>query len=544
MAGNEPMCGITGFLQVLRGESIIFLTLSGSDNRLAGITMPFSVIKLIILIGWVYLCLYTLQYFELSPIVPRRYKPFVNIVGLFFGPIIFLLLLITDSIFNYSGIQVGIIGKVKGFSQLVSSGLKSIDKPFAAKHSRGIILLHSSGKDIEEVYGGSAAIAKHDRNILRLTEEVVYKALAEQASDILIDPKDDSTYTVRLRVDGILRTEKSLDFNECQAVINSIKAVSGMDISERRRPQDGAFTANTGERSFSFRVASAGVIHGEKLSIRVLNYNAANFKLDDVGLTDEQIQIVKKYLSKPNGMILLCGPTGCGKTTTLYAMLNEIDLYSRNVITVEDPIECILPQASQIEINPRADINFANSLRSILRQDPDVICVGEIRDEETASIALRASQTGHLVLATIHSHSNASALMRLIDLNVSPMLIASGLNLLVSQRLVRKLCEQCKEPAAPSQIEALHKRGIDCRNLYKAIGCDYCSSTGYKGRTAICDIVVIDSVLRNNIANNKLPVGEMRTKGDHIGSSMLKKEGLKKVISGITSLEELHRIIG
>ena len=319
-----------------------------------------------------------------------------------------------------------------------------------------------------------------------------------------------------------------------------------MDISEKRRPQDGAFTAKTAERPFSFRVASAGVMHGEKMSIRVLNYNAAKNTLDDLGFSDKQISVIREYLKKPSGMILLCGPTGCGKTTTLYAMLNEIDLFSRNVITVEDPIECVLPNASQIEVNPKADITFAKSLRSILRQDPDVICVGEIRDEETASIALRASQTGHLVLATIHSYSNISALMRLMDLKVSPLLIASGLSLLVSQRLVRKLCDNCRQPAILSEekIESLKKKGIDYSGISAPIGCDYCNKTGFKGRIAIADITIFDDELKVAITNNQLLNDQNRAQGDQKGINNLRKDGFRKVLAGITSMDELQRVIG
>jgi type II secretory ATPase GspE/PulE/Tfp pilus assembly ATPase PilB-like protein len=508
------------------------------------LALPFSIVRLLILIGWVYACLYTIQHLQFNRLVPEKFRIAANIIGLFLGPILYLFLLIADTIFNYSGIETGIVGRIKGGVQESIAKLKSIEAP-AQKNKREIILLHLSGKDISEVYGGEK-IAKQDRHILKLTDQIIYDALAAQASDILIDPKDDSTYTVRLRVDGMLRMVQQLEFEECQAVINSIKAVSGMDISEKRRPQDGAFTAKTAERPFSFRVASAGVMHGEKLSVRILNYNAASLKLEDVGMSDKQIALVRNYLKKPSGMILLCGPTGCGKTTTLYAMLNEIDLFSHNVITVEDPIECVLRNASQIEVNQRADITFAKCLRSILRQDPDVICVGEIRDEETASIALRASQTGHLVLATIHSYSNASAIMRLMDLGVSPLLISSGLNLLVSQRLVRKLCEYCRQPAklSPKQIESFKKKSFNYSNIFSAGGCDLCNSTGYKGRTAINDIIVVDTNLKDAIANGKLLTEDGKNHGDQEGISNLRKEGLRKIFSGITSLEELKRVMG
>jgi type II secretory ATPase GspE/PulE/Tfp pilus assembly ATPase PilB-like protein len=319
-----------------------------------------------------------------------------------------------------------------------------------------------------------------------------------------------------------------------------------MDIAERRRPQDGAFLAKTGDGTVSFRVASAGAVNGEKLSIRVLNQNAGTFTLESIGLTEKQRAIIENIIAKPTGMVLMCGPTGSGKTTTLYAMLNTIDLFTRNVITVEDPIEYVLPNASQIEVNPKADITFAKSLRSILRQDPDVICVGEIRDEETAAIALRASQTGHLVLGTIHSDSNASALVRLLDLNVSPLLLSSGLDILISQRLVRRLCNKCKVPAelSQNQIHDLRKKGVNYKNFFQAGVCDQCHETGYRGRIAVFDILVLTDELKTDIANNKLSVTQLKKEGDKKGKSNLRKQGLKLVVSGVTSLEELKRVIG
>ncbi|MHC4144668.1 MAG: GspE/PulE family protein, partial [Planctomycetota bacterium] len=245
-------------------------------------------------------------------------------------------------------------------------------------------------------------------------------------------------------------------------------------------------------------------------------------------------------------MVLMCGPTGSGKTTTMYAMLNEIDAFTRNVITVEDPIEAVLPKASQIEINPKADITFAKTLRSVLRQDPDVICVGEIRDEETAEIALRASQTGHLVLATVHSDSNAAALVRLMDLGVSPLLLSSGLSLLISQRLLRLLCERCKQPAqlTKSLIQEFRLKGIDSANMFDAEGCKHCEGTGYYGRTPICDIMVVTSQLKADIADNKALIAELRTKGKRKDRSRLRREGLKKVAAGITSIKEVKRVVG
>jgi len=265
-----------------------------------------------------------------------------------------------------------------------------------------------------------------------------------------------------------------------------------------------------------------------------------------IAFSKKQQAIIENAIGKPSGMVLMCGPTGSGKTTTLYAMLNNIDLFTRNVITVEDPIEYVLPNASQIEVNPKADITFAKALRSILRQDPDVICVGEIRDEETAGIALRASQTGHLVLATIHSNSNASALVRLLDLGITPLLLSSGLSLIASQRLLRRLCNDCKVPAelSQSQIHDFHRKGINYKNIFQANGCDKCRQTGYYGRTAIFDILVLDDKLKASIANNELSPTQLRKDGDKKGMSNLQKQGLRMVVSGITSLEELKRVVG
>jgi general secretion pathway protein E len=540
MSAAVGICGVALSAEPARITSDILLSAGQSS------LLPFSVVRLVLLVGWIYACLYTIQKLQFNPIAPKRFKTLINLIGLFFGPILFLILLILDTIFNYSGVQTGFVGKLKLQWQDTIENLKKMEAPKKkSQPTREIMLLHSSGKDITEVFGGGK-IAKADKQILSMTDKIIFDALAAQASDILIDPKDDSTYAVRIRVDGMLRTVEQLDYDQCQAVINSIKAVSGMDISEKRRPQDGAFTAKTAERPFSFRVASAGVMHGEKMSIRVLNYNAAKNTLDDLGFSDRQIYVIREYLKKPSGMILLCGPTGCGKTTTLYAMLNEIELYSRNVITVEDPIECVLTNASQIEVNPKADITFAKSLRSILRQDPDVICVGEIRDEETASIALRASQTGHLVLATIHSYSNASALMRLMDLKVSPLLIASGLSLLVSQRLVRKLCENCRQPAKLStqQIESFKKRGVDYSGISAPAGCEFCNQSGYKGRIAIADIMIFDDEIKTAITSNQLFTDQSKDKGDEKGITNLRKDGFKKVLEGTTSMEELKRVTG
>jgi len=507
----------------------------GSDALLA-----FSPVKLVLFVAWVYGCLYVVKWVGESGLAPVRYLPALRVVSLFVGPLVALALMISES----SRAQ-GQGGPLAQFFRQVS---KSFNKALGRDQAEGenepkLQLFDSLGTDLQEIYGHGQ---KADKHVLNLTVQMIDNALAQRASDILIDPKDQNAYAIRLRIDGTLRTVREIPADTCRAVINSVKAVSNMDIAERRRPQDGAFTAVKGDTRYSFRVASAGALNGEKLSIRVLNRNADRFTLADAGIPDRQRAVIIEAVNKPSGMVLICGPTGSGKTTTLYSMLNQIDRRTHNVITVEDPIEAHLPNASQLEINPKADITFAKALRSILRQDPDVIVVGEIRDEETAEIALRAAQTGHLVLATIHCDSNATALIRLLDLGVSPILMSTGLNLVMSQRLMRRLCKACRKPAqfSPRIVQKFRQKGIDPSNIYEAGGCDQCGWTGYFGRTAICDILVITDELRAEIAHNEQIANKLRTEGEKSGRSTMRLEAMARVVAGITSLEELKRVVG
>jgi len=533
------MLGVISALQLLE------LT-GGADGHQAPllVSLPFNPIRLLLLVAWFYLCVYLVQRVNFSPLVPKDYKVYANVVTLFTGPVLLLVLFLIDTARKTKENRESFFEVLMRQVQQVVTTLRSA-RSEPKEDDSAIHLLDSSGRTLDDIYGRGEAVHE-DAKFLSLTETTIANALDRRASDILIDPKSEAMYTVRLRVDGMLRTVDELNTEACRAVINSIKAVAGMDISERRRPQDGGFMARRGGSTASFRVASAGVLNGEKLSIRVLNKDAGTFSLADVGLSEKQHDIIQSALEKPSGMILVCGPTGSGKTTTMYAMLNEVDRLTRNVITVEDPIEAVLPEASQIEINPKADITFGKALRSILRQDPDVICVGEIRDEETAEIALRAAQTGHLVLATIHCDTNATALIRLLDLHVSPLLLSAGLNLIVSQRLVRCLCDRCKKPAqlSDSQIDGFRRKGIDASRVFEPGACKHCEKTGFHGRTAVCDLMVVDDALKADIAQGETLIAKLRTEGSQKGLTGLRKEGLKKVVAGITSLAELKRVVG
>lgn len=511
--------------------------------QLGYVKLLFSPLRIAFLIFWFYLCMYLIQRFEFSPIIPKKLKAGMNVLMLIFGPFVLLVFIIAEAAQRVQEHSISFFEAVK---RAFGKAVEIVDfSHFAgARGKDSIILLDALGRNLFEVYG-NAKDSKEDRGTLEHTQKIIATAVDSLASDILIDPVSSDNYVVRYRIDGMLRTAEEVGFRQCAAMVNGIKAISGMDISEKRRPQDGAFIAKTADGNISFRVASAGVLHGEKLSIRILNQAVTQLTLADVGMDEKYQQIVNGAITHQSGMILVCGPTGSGKSTTMQAMLQLLDFNARNVITIEDPIEYVFPQASQIEINPKADITFAKTLRSVLRQDPDVIFVGEIRDEETASTALAASQTGHLVFTTLHSSSNAAAIVRLMDLGVKPLLISSAIDLIISQRLIRKLCGRCKTVANnidETQLEKLVDKNVDTSKIMRPTGCQHCGDTGYKGRTAIFDIMVIGDNVKAHILSPYFSVSRFKNIGDDRYRTNLKKQALKLALEGITSLEEVKRV--
>jgi len=515
--------------------------LVGRGEVFASTSLLFNPVKLAGLVIWLYICLYSIQYSEFSRLVPKNRKGLANTLTVFAGPVLLLVLLAVKTLKKYSRSNRGFLTLLRQDFARTLDRLRA-SRVTGARGKSSIMLFDGVGRSLSEIYGASRD-KKSGRDTVNLTTQTIFSAITRNASDILIDPRDNATYSIRFRIDGILRTVSHIDADTCSALINSIKAVAGMDIAEKRRPQDGGFTAQTPDGTIAFRCATAGVLNGEKISIRLLNQASATLALKDIGLSKKQLKVLTDAVTRPSGMILVCGPTGSGKTTTVYALLNALDFHSRNVITIEDPIEYVLPHASQIEVNPKADITFAKALRSILRQDPDVIYVGEIRDQETAAIALQASQTGHLVLATMHSSTHASALVRLLDLGVTRLLLSSALTVLVSQRLIRRLCTRCKVPAAlsDSQIRHFRKHAIGPERIHTAVGCKYCSK-GYKGRVGIFDVMVMDDDLKRAVVDDKLSAVDLKSQAGKKGKSRLKKEGLKKVVAGITSLAEVKRV--
>jgi general secretion pathway protein E len=507
-------------------------------------SLQFGPIKVALLAAWAYLCLYCSQRVAFSPLIAPAYKSLASVSCLMFGPLIFAVLAVADLTVK---LQEGEITGGDILRYLFGNAFvgRQTLQGRTIRPEDTIELLDAAGKNFFEDIGNKDDQRAADQETLMVTREVILQGIRRRASDILIDPKGVGNFTVRYRIDGVLQVVREIPDNLGKGVVNSIKAISGMDISEKRRALDGSFMARIAEGNVFFRVASAGVLGGEKLSLRILNQVTGMLKLDEVGISAEICATIREGLQQPSGMIVICGPTGSGKTTTLYAMLGEIDFFTRNVVTVEDPIEYVLPNVSQIEVNAKANITFANSLRSILRQDPDVICVGEIRDGETADMALQASHTGHLVLATLHSSSNMATLVRMMDLGIKPLMIASALSLVISQRLVRKLCEHCKQPAKldAETIDSLRKQGFDPSKVLAPAGCKKCNQTGYLGRTALVDVMRLDEEIKTILGGSHLSLGELKQKGDSMGRGNLKREGLRKVTAGLTTLDEVKRVV-
>jgi general secretion pathway protein E len=508
-----------------------------------GAALPYSPVKTTFFIGWFFLCLYAVKRSDNSPLIRDRYRYLSNIAALMIGPLHLFVLFIAETVEKLQDGELS-LSDVPAYTLDCILEKPVRRKAISAHRERTIELLDTSGRSFDVVYAKEVRSEGVDRRIQERTEGMILEGVNSRASDILIDPKSDSEYTIRFRVDGFLRLFEVLESRDCNAMINSLKAIAGMDIAEKRRPQDGAFMAKMSDGEVYFRMATSGVLGGEKLAIRVMDQTRGVLELPQIGFDPGQVKMLTKIVQQPQGMILVCGPTGSGKTTTLYGMLQTIDFEQRNVITIEDPIEHIMPHISQIEVNSRANVTFAAALRSILRQDPDVICVGEIRDGETAQMAMQASQTGHLVLATLHANSNMSALVRLMDLGVKPLLISSAVSVIISQRLVRCLCQYCKGPAelTQSQLDYCEKNHVDKGHILQARGCGHCGGTGYYGRTAILDVMYMNDHLRTMLCNDRLTPGDVKKQGDKQFAGSLRSEGMKKVLDGVTTLSEVKRL--
>ena len=381
--------------------------------------------------------------------------------------------------------------------------------------------------------------------VIKLVNKIFFQAIHSRASDIHIEPYENEA-RIRFRIDGVLYDVLTLPRSEIAALVSRLKIMANLNIAERRLPQDGQSRIKIGQNLVDIRVSVIPTLGGERVMLRLLDKSNARLGLNEIGFCPDVLNHFRTLIRLSHGIILLTGPTGSGKTTTLYAAMNELNCEERNILTVEDPIEYQLPGVGQMQIKPKINLTFANCLRHILRQDPDVIMIGEIRDVETAEIAIQASLTGHLVLSTLHTNDSASAVTRLIDMGIEPYLISSSVIAVMAQRLLRIICPQCKRPYKPEdEIISLwsenEKISAPETQFYKGIGCENCLETGYLGRTGIFELLVIDNDIKELIDKRR---------SSHIikeatverGMSTLREDGLRKALAGETTLEEVCRV--
>ncbi|HWH31482.1 MAG TPA: ATPase, T2SS/T4P/T4SS family [Egibacteraceae bacterium] len=385
-----------------------------------------------------------------------------------------------------------------------------------------------------------------DAPIVKFVNALIAKAVTDRASDIHIEPQE-REIRVRYRVDGVLHDVTSQSRRIHSGVVSRLKIMADLDIAERRIPQDGRISLRTGGKQIDLRVSTLPTVYGEKVVMRILDKTSILLELEDLGFMESNLARYRSSFSKPYGMILVTGPTGSGKSTTLYATLNIISKPSVNVLTVEDPVEYRLPGISQVQINPKAGLTFPTALRSILRQDPDVVLVGEMRDHETAQIGMEAALTGHLVLSTLHTNDAPSAVTRLTEMRIDPFLVASAVDCVLAQRLARRLCPQCKEPYTPTMAE-LESAGIPLGEhdrlptLFRPVGCGHCARTGYRGRLAVHEIMSVTEEIERMIVE-KASTDDIAKMAKTQGMHSLREDGLAKVLLGQTTLEEIGRVI-
>lgn len=386
---------------------------------------------------------------------------------------------------------------------------------------------------------------KKDENAdaVKAADGLIAKAAATGASDIHIEPGENNA-CVRMRIDGVLYKEAEMNKTLMQAVVSRIKVLAGMDIAEKRLPQDGSIKLELDGRNIDLRISSLPTILGEKIVIRILDREKFALNLDELNFTPENLALYRRLYNYGSGIVLLTGPTGSGKTTTLYATLAELNSSERNIVTIEDPVEYRINGISQVAVNEKAGLTFASGLRSILRQDPDIIMLGEIRSLDTAATAIRAALTGHLVFSTLHTNNAAGAAVRLVDMGIEPFLVASALRGVVAQRLVRRICPHCKTVYAANAEEKayLNINSGDSLTLYKGSGCEKCRGTGYLGRMALQEVMPVVPELKKFILS-KAQEETLFAEAEKFGAVSMRSDGVQKVLKGHTSLAEVLQAV-
>ncbi len=411
-----------------------------------------------------------------------------------------------------------------------------VDRIIAGIQEDDIEVVQSKEEDVDlEKMAGESPV-------IRYVNYLIFNAVKEGASDIHIEPQE-KKLKVRYRIDGVLFEMMNPPHHMHAAIISRLKIMSNLDISERRLPQDGRIRAMVHGRKLDLRLSTLPTAHGEKAVMRILDTRSIQVKLDELGMDGDSLLMWKHQIDQPHGIILVTGPTGSGKTTTLYASLAQMDMQKLNISTVEDPVEYHLNGITQVQTHEKIGMNFSAALRSLLRQDPDVIMVGEIRDAETARIAIQASLTGHLVLSTLHTNDAPSSITRLINIGVEPYLIGAAVNATLAQRLVRRICPNCKKQIAPPEHlkEHLEMHGIPADQVWVGAGCDRCRNTGYAGRLGLYELLILDDMMRDKIASNP-NVTELRRLCVERGMVTLREDGFRKVAQGMTTVDEVLRV--
>jgi general secretion pathway protein E len=397
------------------------------------------------------------------------------------------------------------------------------------------------GEDEDEDVGHLKDLAS-EAPIIKLVNMIITRAIDSRASDIHIEPFEDEI-KVRYRIDGVLQDVETIPKKLQAAIISRIKIMAKLNIAEKRLPQDGRIKLRVGEQEIDLRVSTIPILYGESIVMRILRKEGIIIDLEKLGFDAATLSIFNELIKKPNGIVLVTGPTGSGKTTTLYGALDKINLPGSKIITVEDPIEYHLKGVNQIQVKPQIGLNFANTLRHIVRQDPDIIMIGEVRDLETAEIAIQSALTGHLVFSTLHTNDAPSAITRLLDMGVEHFLLSSTVRGILAQRLVRVICPECKQrDDSPATREAARLLGVpDGAELYKGIGCEKCANSGFFGRTGIYELLVVDEEIRKMVVRN-VDSSQMRVTAVQRGMTTLLQYGIQRAVEGVTTIDEVLRV--
>ncbi len=479
-----------------------------------------------------------IEYIRKYQIVPLRFDEDILLVGMVDPSNVFILDEVKRRTRKLPKVCVITSADLNQAIEQFSNGIDvKVDEIIKDVADDDIQVIQAKGDDIADLEKMGS-----ESPIIRFVNYVIHDAVKQGASDIHIEPKEKSL-KIRYRIDGVLFESMTPPHTMHSAIISRMKIMANLDIAERRLPQDGRIRAVVGDRKIDLRMSTIPTTHGEKCVVRILDNRSIQVNLEELGFNPEILEVWKRQIDEPHGILLVTGPTGSGKTTTLYASLRQMDAQRMNISTVEDPIEYNLSAVNQTQVHEKIGMTFANALRSLLRQDPDVIMLGEIRDADTSRTAIQAALTGHLVLSTLHTNDAPSSITRLINIGVEPYLIASAVNAVLAQRLVRRICAHCKEEHTLSEEtrKYLHKQEIDVQQSWRGKGCDKCRRTGYAGRQGIYELLVMDDNLRDMVTQNPDVTAFRRMCRDR-GLVTLRQDGFNKVHQGLTTVEEVLRV--